>query len=357
MIMACRPETPLKPLCYTFSGNERETLDARVASRVARSCGLDHHVLRIGTDFFSDFALHADRTVYVTDGCSGISGAHEIYLNQQARQLAPVRLTGNFGSEVLRGVSTFKPIGLSSRLLHPGFNRPVAASRMGTEHPVTMAAFREIPWNLFGSLCAGRSQVSFRTPYLDNQLVALAYQTPENLRTSSLQALRLVKAKNAALSNIPSDRGYAGENVGLAARFRRCLAEVTFKLDYLNNEGLPHGLSPFDPIFRGVASRMGIVGLHKYLHYRSWFRRELAGYVTTMLEDGRTRRQPFWDSSFVEQMAREHTGGRKNYVLEINAVLTLEAVERLLFRELPRGIESSGGPEVQVQSATPIGRT
>ena len=37
-------------------------------------------------------------------------------------------------------------------------------------------------------------------------------------------------------------------------------------------------------------------------------------------------------------MAADHSGGRSNYVNEINAVLTLEAVKRLLFRELPRKV-------------------
>jgi hypothetical protein len=36
-------------------------------------------------------------------------------------------------------------------------------------------------------------------------------------------------------------------------------------------------------------------------------------------------------------MAREHTCGRRNYVLEIDAVITLEAVERLLLRDHPYG--------------------
>jgi hypothetical protein len=39
-------------------------------------------------------------------------------------------------------------------------------------------------------------------------------------------------------------------------------------------------------------------------------------------------------------MAAQHIGGCKNFTPEINAVLTLEAVERLLFRELPRGLEN-----------------
>ena len=49
------------------------------------------------------------------------------------------------------------------------------------------------------------------------------------------------------------------------------------------------------------------------------------------------RQSPFWNASFLEHMVTEHIKGRKNYVMEINAVLTLEAIERLLFRDMPRG--------------------
>ncbi len=104
--MACRPDSARDIVCYTFSGEKGLTLDDRLATQVARACGLEHRLLRIGSDFFSDFAGYVDRTVYITDGCLGVLGAHEIYLNAQAWPLAPVRLTGNFGSEVLRGVST-----------------------------------------------------------------------------------------------------------------------------------------------------------------------------------------------------------------------------------------------------------
>ena len=45
-------------------------------------------------------------------------GAHEIYFTALGRKYAQVRLTGNFGSEILRGVSTYKPL-----LLDPGMKR------------------------------------------------------------------------------------------------------------------------------------------------------------------------------------------------------------------------------------------
>ena len=344
MIMACLPYTHERPICYTFTGEKGVTLDDRLAARVAKVCGLEHRLLRIGADFFSDFSAHVDRTVYITDGCLGAIGAHELDLNKQARQLASVRLTGNYGSEVLRGVSTFKPLGISPSLLSPQFLHPHNYSAEpvanGSRHPITFAAFREIPWNLYGRLAASRSQVSFRTPYLDNEIVALAYQAPENLRTSSLPAWRLVEANNISLSEIPTDRGRSRDSAGAVAKLRRVFCEATFKLDYLNNDGLPHWLSPFDPVFRPLTASLKILGLHKYLHYRSWFRREFAEYVKSVITDGRTRRSPLWNFAFLEGMAREHINGRKNYVSEINAVLTLDAVERLLFdQELPSHLE------------------
>ena len=71
----------------------------------------------------------------------------------------------------------------------------------------------------------------------------------------------------------------------------------------------------------------------KYLHYRSWFRRDLAEFINDVLVDARTRQVPFWNSSFLESLASDHIRGCKNYVLELNAVLTLEAAARLLLRD------------------------
>ena len=339
MIMACRPLSATKQVCYTFEGRTGETLDTRLAARVAKACGCAHHIVRLGPDFFSDFGSNVDRTVYTTDGCLGATGAHEIYLNRLARQLAPTRLTGNYGSEILRGVSTFKPLGLSPRLLNPHFATFAdSVAKLSTkENPVTFAAFHEVPLKLFGSLAASRSQVVFRSPYLDNELVALAYQAPNGLRRSQYHGLSFIRHNSDILSKIPTDKGYTSDGSRLAEVARRCFSRVTFKLDYFYSEGLPHLLSPLDPYLCSFGSTAKMLGLHKYLHYRIWFRNELARYVQDVLRDTRTRQMPFWDSTLLEYLASEHIHGRKNYVLEINAVLTLEAIERLLFRDMPRG--------------------
>src|SRR5262249_31150098 len=105
MIMACLPNISSAYTSYTFAGETGLTLDARLAGKIAASLGIEHRALHIGRDFLQNFGTYFDKTIYVTDGCAGALSSHEIYFNTQARRLSPVRLTGNFGSEVLRSVS------------------------------------------------------------------------------------------------------------------------------------------------------------------------------------------------------------------------------------------------------------
>ncbi len=333
MIMACIPKNIANPVCYTFSGLTEETLDARLAARVAKVCGLEHHVLRIGADFVSDYGKYVDRTVFVTDGCAGAMTAHEIYLNSKSRSLSRVRLTGNFGSEILRSMSTFKRINLAPELLDKDFQSSIKSSLRNVyekdEHPVTFAAFREIPFSLFGSLAAGRSQLTFRTPYLNNEIVALAFRAPARSRQSPDSAKRLVSEGNSDLAKIPTDRGLVFGTRGFEYLIGRIFSEVTFKLDYFHKEGLPHWLSPVDPLV-GSLSNLGLLGWHKFLPYRRWFKQELAAYVSDVLTDPSTLGTPYWNSTFLASIVADHIRGRKNYIREINAVLSLEATARLL---------------------------
>ena len=351
MIMACLPKTNPSYTSYTYVGQNGLTLDARLAARIAASLGLEHRALHIGPDFLRNFDTLLDKTVYVTDGCAGVLSSHEIYFNAKARQISPVRLTGNFGGEVFRSVSTFKPLGLQAQLLSESCAKSVAIETQravsGAAHPVTFAAFREIPWSLFGLLAAGRSQVTFRTPYLDNDLVALAYRAPASLRRSARPALRLIERANPQLARIPTDRGELLGSSGLGCAFRRALGEVTFKLDYYRQEGLPTFLSAFDPLLSSLAP-LGILGLHKFLPYRRWFQEELSSTVMERLTTGRVRQAPWWSKNAPETCARAHISGKGNYLRELNAVLTLEAIDRLLLSEMPRELSAERQEAIEV---------
>jgi asparagine synthase (glutamine-hydrolysing) len=342
MIAACLPADHRPHVSYTYAcaGSDR-LLDLRIARRVAAHVGVPHHVLRVDAQFRATFAQQLDRTVHLSDGCAGVLGSHELYLSEQARALAPVRLTGNFGSEVLRSMSTFKRTGPRDELLDPAMaaavQRTVAEQHERRAHPVTHAAFAEVPWHLFGTLAVARTQLCVRTPYLDNRIVELAYRAPPASRHTPAPALRLIHDHSAELAALPTDRGLAWGRHGFGARLQRLFCEVTFKLDYWHKEGLPDALTRFDPLL-GSLSHVGLLGLHKFLAYRRWFRAELASYAAEVMSDPRTRRMPFWNPSTLAGIARDHAGGRHNRLREIHAVLTLEAVQRNLIDAAADGL-------------------
>ena len=159
MILAGMPENGPTVHCYTFGGLSGETLDQRIGARLAAMCGLTHVSLRIDQRWLETFAAQVDRTVWVTDGTAGATTAHEIWLTGQGRALGTVRLTGNFGSEVLRSVSTLKawtpPVGFLAR----GFLSDFEAS---LRRPKASILSRELRFMRFRATCMDRSRLDDR---------------------------------------------------------------------------------------------------------------------------------------------------------------------------------------------------
>jgi asparagine synthase (glutamine-hydrolysing) len=163
---------------------------------------------------------------------------------------------------------------------------------------------------MIGSPCG--ASLRARTPYLDNEIVALAFRAPVSSRQLTRSALRLVNDNKPDLGSIPTDRGLMCGNRDPLHIIRRLFAEVTFKLDYLHKEGLPRWLSPLDPLI-GSLSKIGVLGLHKFLPYRRWHRRGLSSYIGDVLTDVHTQRCPYWNSRFLASIIADHVRGQKNY--------------------------------------------
>src|SRR5207249_6893483 len=89
--------------------------------QVARACGQFHEVIPVGDEFLSRFPRYAERTIYLTDGCADVSRSPDLYVNEKAREIAPVRMTGNYGGEALRLVRMFKPLEPLRGLFRPDF--------------------------------------------------------------------------------------------------------------------------------------------------------------------------------------------------------------------------------------------
>ena len=339
MIMAWHRPAPWSLPCYTFGGMFRDCRDVVIAREVARTCRQPHIVITVGRDFLTRFDRYAERTVYMTDGCADVSRSPDLFVNEQARTLAPVRVTGNYGGELLRRVRAFKPVDPLPGLFQPELLTNVRSasdrySGLLREHPLSFAAFRQAPWHHYGLLALEQTQLSLRSPYLDNEFVRTAYRAPQSALAGNDVSLRLIEDGNGELRRIRTDRGLAGPN-RLASVAARSVQELLFKAEYAYGHGMPQWCARIDHALEPLHLERWFVGRHKFYHFRLWYRDALARYVREMLLDGRSLSRPYLHRAALQRIVEGHLTGRANHTGELHKLLTLELVHRRLIEDTP----------------------
>jgi asparagine synthase (glutamine-hydrolysing) len=333
VIMAWRKPPPGSLPCYTFGSTYRDNRDVIIARRVARACGQSHQVIVAGDELLRNFPRYAERTVYLTDGCAGAISAPVLFSTEKAREIAPARMTGNYGDQILLRWRAFKPSKLTPSLFHPEFFAHVNAGaetyRTATRiHPLTFAAFRQAPWFHYGLSALEHSQLTLRTPYLDNDFVRTNYRAPQSACTNNELRLRLIAEGSPALRQIPTDRA-SGGSVHVAASLVRAYHDLTFKAEYTYDYGMPQLAARADHLVSWLHFERLFLGRHKYYHFRVWYRDALSKYIREMLLDERTLSRPYWNRRAVEAVVRGHLQEGRNYTLEIHTLLTVELIHRL----------------------------
>lgn len=336
MILACRKTEPGTLPCYTFGSMFRDNEDVKISRRVAALSKQSHDTITAGADFLARFGEYARRAVYLTDGCVDVGRTPDLYLNEIARHVAPVRMTGNYGSEVLRGVLAFKPSRPTGGAFTPEFLAHVdqaatTFARVVTGHPVSIAAFQQAPWSLYGILALEQSQLTMRSPYLDNDFVKTVFRSPAVALAGSDISLRLIADGNPALLSIPTDRGLAGNRARLAKGISRAALEFLFKAEYAYDMGMPQWLAQTDHSFAALHLERLFLGRHKTFHFRIWYRDYLGNYLREVLLDPRSLSRSWVEPKRLEAMLTEHIRGTRNYTNEIHKVLSLELIGRFFF--------------------------
>jgi len=327
MIMAYLREAGRSIPCYTFGGLHRECFDVKIARKVAAECDCSHQVISLRSDFFSSFPALAEKTVYLSDGNLGAFNAYELYLNKLAREIGVIRLTGSFGSEVLRGARAFKAVtlnpGLLSAELEMNVRRAVETfAGTNSSHSVSFSVFKHAPWYYGNRLSVEQSQLTVRTPFMDNELVELMYRAPTSLPRQDL-SLDLIERGNPRLRQLPTDTGNA-------PRLQTWWMQALFKADYCYKSGMPQWLERIHSVLGVFQPERFLIGIHRFAHPRAWIRKELASYIREILLDPRTLDRPFFQRKLVEHMVSTHIEGTRNYTDDIGRILSCELTCRLL---------------------------
>ena len=337
VILACHPPAPGSLPSYTFGGPFRESQDVRIGRQIARICQQPHQVIEVSDEFLVGFPRYAERSIYITEAAVDVNRASDLYVSEKARNIAPEKIVGTYGSEIVRQAVMFKPMTPLAGLFVPDFlshvhDAETTYTALRQQHPVTFAAFRQSPWYHQGILALEQSQLTVRSPFMDNDFVRMVYRAPkESSANGDDVRLRLIKDGSSALWRIRSDRGVGGNGGRLSSAWARAYQEFTFKAEYAYDYGMPQSVARIDHLFSMLHLERLFLGRHKLLHFRVWYRDQLATYVRQILLDPRTLSRPYLQRNVLETIVEDHLKGTRNYTTAIHKLLTLELLQRLFF--------------------------
>jgi asparagine synthase (glutamine-hydrolysing) len=334
VILAQHFPTPATLQTYTFTGPYRESQDVLIGRKVAAVCKQPHQVVTVSNEFLNRFSDYAQRGTYLTEGTVDVYRSADLYLSEQVRAIAPAKVVGTYGSEILRQAVMFKPsdppAGLFTNDVLSSVNqaRQTYAEQRNC-HPVTFAAFRQSPWYHFGILTTEKSQLTVRSPFMDNDFVRVVYRAPKVGSAGEDLRPRLIRDGNAELAKLRSDRGVGGNGVILTSALMRAYLEFTFKAEYAYDYGMPQAVSRIDHFLSALHFQRLFLGRHKLLHFRVWYRDQLADYVRQMLLDPLTLSRPFINRKAVEAIVKGHLEDGRNFTTAVHKLLTIELLHRL----------------------------
>jgi len=336
VVMALHKAVPFSVPCYTFGGTFRECQDVQVGRKVAQACQQTHQVITVGDDFLARFPHYAERSIYLSEGGVDVYRASDLYVSERAREIAPAKVVGTYGSEIVRHAVMFKPMALADGLLRPDFMVQVRQAgetykRIRRAHPVTFAAFRQSPWYHHGILALEQTQLTVRSPYLDNNFVRSVFRAPSQDISNGDIRLRLVGNGRSPLGRIRSDRGVGGSSDPLTRALSRAFLEFSFKAEYAYDYGMPQPVASIDHFLSALRLERLFLGRHKFLHFRVWYRDQLSSYVRQMLLDPLSLSRPYIQKRAVEAIVEGHLKGNRNYTTEIHRLLTMELLHRTFF--------------------------
>ncbi len=273
-----------------------------------------------------------------------------MYFNQIARQIAPIRLTGKFGSEVVRTRRLIPSIAFPRYLLHPELGHLVDQALLAKDadrraHPLSSVVADEIAWYEYGRVAVEQSALVLRTPYMDNRLVKLMYQAETDVRASRELQSNYIIEKSRELAQVPTNLGRVENNSSLLSKAAYLGLWAQFKVEYIYLYATPHWLTALDHKLERLRLERLITGRQKFEGYRIWFRTHFADFIRDVLLSPQAACTNFFEKKWLERAVTSHLAGTHNYFTEINKMLTIELIYSTLLRQTASEDATARAPE------------
>ena len=184
--------------------------------------------------------------MYLTDGCLDVGRAPDLYLNEIAREIAPGTDDGKLWRRNSARSPDIQAGGAYGRAVQSGsFSAYIRQAKetysaaLHGGHPVSLAAFKQASWHQRAILSLEQTQLSVRSPFLDNDFVRTVFRAPESALVGNEVCMRLIADGDKALLRVPTDRGLAGERRPFSQALSHGFLEFLFKAEYAYDSGMP----------------------------------------------------------------------------------------------------------------------
>jgi len=337
LILAALRERNRDHPVYTFGGAWGELYDVSTARKAARVYDQPFDVIRVNDGFLKGFGDYAARAVTISDGCHDAFGAHDVFFNETARHIAPVRLTGKFGSEVVRIRRLLGTVDYKRGLFRPdlqsiveGLPRFEATNADGNH--LTRVVTEEVSWHEYGRVVVEQAYLTMRTPYMDNALVKLMYQAPKGSRAAGDLQEQYVKDFAPEFATFITNLGRFASSSALVTKLAYYPFWALFKTEYIYLMATPHWMTRVDRMAGGLHLERLLSGRQKWEGYRIWIKTHFAEFINDTLLNPQAEYAEYFDYPTISRMVRQHVAGTHNHLLEINRALSLQLVYSGLLR-------------------------
>jgi asparagine synthase (glutamine-hydrolysing) len=337
LILAALGERSRRLAAYTFGGTWGELFDISTGRKAANVYGQQFEAIRITDRFLKQFGDYATRVIRISDGTHDVFGAHDVFFNERAREIAPIRLTGKFGSEVVRirrliGTADYDAPFLTSDLHSMVSALPDFQASSPDANHLTRVVTEEIAWHEYGRVMVEQTFLTLRTPYMDNDLVKVMYQAPRGSRAAGDLQETYVKQFAPELATFMTNLGRFASSNKTVTKLAYYPFWALFKVEYIYLLATPHWMTRLDRSLAGLHLERILGGRQKWEGYRIWIKTHFADFVRDTLLNPQAEYTRHFDYATVSQMVNRHIAGTHNYLDEINRALSVQLVYSTLLK-------------------------
>src|SRR5262249_39530507 len=139
----------------------------------------------------------------------------------------------------------------------------------------------------YGRVSIEQSQITLRTPYMDNALVRLMYQAPPEVRASGRMQEQYIRDKCRKLTAVATNMGVFASDSRMVTKFLYLVLWALFKVEYIYLYATPHWMTRIDRAIEGLGLERILAGRQKWEGHRIWIKTEFPDFVRqTLLSPG-----------------------------------------------------------------------